>query len=132
MSAMSDYLELELLKYVTGQTNGLGTAPTPYLRLWTTMPDEAGAGGTEVTGGSYAAYDAAGDWPAPSAASCANNLEMAFTEATANWGAVLGVTLEDAATGGNMLVHDTFASSVTVNSGDTFRFAVSDFTITAA
>lgn len=73
----NDYYELEILKWATGQTNDLGTAPTPYLALYTTAPTDAG-GGVEVTGGSYARHDSSGKWAAPSAGAVANNAECAF------------------------------------------------------
>lgn len=128
---LSDYTENELCKWLTGQTNGLGTAPTPYIRLWTVAPGEDGTGGTEVSGGSYAAVNSAGKWGAPSGGVVSNNADITFPTATASWGTVVALTIEDAASAGNQLLVANLTASKSVASGDTFRFASGDLTITA-
>ena len=125
----SDYLELELLKWCTGQTNTLGTAPTPYLALFTVAPSDAG-GGTEVTGGSYARISSAGKWAAPAAGSVTNNAICAFATATANWGTIVAAGLMDASTAGNLLRWATLASSRVIQTDDTFQFGVGKITFT--
>ena len=125
----SDYLEVEVLKWCTGQSNALGTAPTPYIGLYTANPTDAG-GGTEVSGGSYARVSSAGKWGVPSAGSVSNNAEIAFTTASANWGTVTGFGLFDASGGGNLLRWASLSASKAVESGDTARFATSTITFT--
>ncbi len=125
----SDYLEVELLKWCTGQSNALGTAPTPYIALFTANPSDAG-GGTEVTGGSYARVSSAAKWATPSAGSVSNNAEIAFATASAGWGTVTAFGLFDASSGGNLLRWAALGASKAVDSGDTARFASSTLTFT--
>ena len=133
MSALSDAHAHEQMKWATGQTNSLGTAPTPYMRLWTTLPAADGTGGVEVVGGAYAAKSSAGSWAAPSGRSVSTNADLVWATPTADWGTVVGATLETAASGGDMLYIFTFSAGVTVTSGgDPFRIPSGNLTITAA
>lgn len=125
----ADYFELEILKWATGQVNDLGTAPTPYIALYTIAPSDAG-GGTEVTGGSYAREDSSGKWGAPAAGAVANNAEIAFTQATGDWGTVVAFSIMDAVTAGNFLYWADLTASKTVNSGDTFKFPATNIDLT--
>lgn len=126
MAAASDYLEDALLDHVLGGTTYTQPA-TIYLALYTDATTDAG-GGTEVTGGSYARQTIT--FGAASAGSASNNADVDFasmpTATVTNW-AIL-----DAASGGNMLFHGAFSSSVAVTSGDTFRVASGNLTLTAA
>ena len=117
----ADYFELEILKWATGQVNDLGTAPTPYIALYTVAPTDAG-GGTEVAGGSYARQSSSGKWAAPAAGAVANNAEIAFPQATADWGTIVAFAILDAVSAGNFLYWATLTASKTVNNGDTFKF----------
>lgn len=125
----ADYLELELLKWATGQVNDLGTAATPYIALFTVAPTDAG-GGTEVVGGSYARQDSSGDWAAPAAGAVSNNAEIAFPQASADWGTVVAFAIMDAVSGGNFLYWADLTASKTVNSGDTFKFPIGNIDLT--
>jgi hypothetical protein len=90
-------------------TNG-----TVYLALFTVAPDDAGAGGTEVTGGGYArqampfANAAATDGSGIS--SKANSAAITFPAATAAWGTLVAFGIMDAATGGTMRWHRNMTS----------------------
>lgn len=125
----ADYLELELLKWAIGQVNDLGTACTPYIALYTTAPSDAG-GGVEVSGGSYAREDSSGKWAAPAAGAVANDAEIAFTQATGDWGTVLAFAILDAVSGGNFLYWGDLTASKVVNSGDTFKFPIGNVSLT--
>jgi hypothetical protein len=125
----ADYLELELLKWATGQTNDLGAACTPYIALFTTAPGEAG-GGVEVSGGSYARQDSSGKWAAPAAGAVQTNAEIAFPQATADWGTVVAFAIMDAVSGGNFLYWADLTASKTVNNGDTFKFPSGNIDLT--
>lgn len=120
MPGLSRYAHRELLDHLL--RTGAYTQPTHiYVALFTVSPTSVG-GGTEVTGGSYArvlfdTWNAATD---ADPAVATNNGEILFTQATANWGAVVAAALFDASTGGNMLAWGTV--SRTVNSGDQARF----------
>lgn len=128
--SFNDYFEQELLEWLTGQTNDLGTAATPYIALYTTAPTDAG-GGTEVSGGSYARQDSSGKWAAPSGGSVSSNAEIAFPQATADWGTVVAFAILDAVSGGNFLCWADLTASKTVNNGDTFKFPSGNLTITS-
>lgn len=97
--SMTDYAELELLKFQTGQSNAMGTAITPYIALFTAAPSESAAG-TEVATGAYARTSSSGKWAAPSAGSVTTNAAVTFPVCT-NQYVLLGVALADASTAGN-------------------------------
>jgi len=128
MSAMTDFLETELLDHVF--RNAAYTSPTTvYCSLHTTATTDAG-GGTEVTGGSYARK--AVTFGAPSASVISNSTDIDFGTATANWGTITHTAIQDAVSAGNMLVHGAMVASKTVNNGDGFKFPTGNFDITAA
>jgi hypothetical protein len=70
-----------------------------HVALFTTLPNDAGAGGVEVSGGAYARRPAA--FNAPSNEQCVNSADIIWSLASTNWGNVVGFGLYDAATGGN-------------------------------
>lgn len=133
MPGFSDYLELKLLDHVFGNT--AYTAPaTIHVALFTTAPNtETGAGGTEVSGGSYARAAVTNNttnFPAASAGSKVNGAAINFATPAASWGTVVAVGIYDASTGGNLLGSANLTTSKTINSGDTVNFAASSLTIT--
>jgi len=125
-NAKTDYLENELLDHVL---NGLAYTPPSdiYVGLFTTMPNDDGTGGVEVSGGSYARELVV--FTVASAGQVANNGAVTFTQATALWGTVLGMGLFDASTSGNLLYYGTLAASKTVDNGDTISFANAALTV---
>lgn len=102
----SNYLENALLDHVLG--GGDYTRPaTVYAALFTVAPGEA-AGGTEVTGGSYARVaitNNATNFPAASGGSKSNGTAITFPQASANWGTVVALGVFDASTSGNLLFY---------------------------
>jgi hypothetical protein len=135
MSAMTDYLEGEIIKHIF--RTGSFTKPSVLaVGLFTAAPSDAG-GGTEVTGGSYARatlnpLDA--NWAAPSAGNgvTSNSSTITFTTPTANWGSVTHFAVFDAASAGNMLFWGALTVSKTINSGDTVTFPAGSLTFTFA
>ena len=121
MSAMSDFLEGELIKHIF--RTGSFTKPAGlHIALFTAAPADAG-GGTEVTGGSYArAQLNPGDanWAAPAGGNgqTSNLVVITFPAPTANWGQVTHAAVLDAASGGNYLLHGALAQPKTINNGD--------------
>ena len=139
MGSFSNFLELELLDHVLG--NAAYTAPSPvYVRLVTTLPDDASTSGSlspgvEVSGGSYAAVSVvnnATNWPAAAAGAKANGMAITFPAPTANWGVVVGFFVADVASGaGNILCWGAITPNKTVNNGDPApSFAVGDLDVT--
>lgn len=115
-----------LLREYVGQAGGYGSAGDRYLRLWLVLPGDDGTGGTEVSGGSYAAEEISGNFPTVSGTdrSVSNDTAVTFTAATADWGDVVGYTISDASTGTNFHVIVPLDGTVTVASGATATFAV--------
>lgn len=107
MAGMSDYSAKKVLELLTGKTPF--ATPTCYVALFTTMPTDAGTGGVEVTGGSYARVAVAGLWNAASGSApsqISNASAIIFPTATASWGTVVGFGIYDALTSGNLIVSD--------------------------
>lgn len=119
MSQMSDYLEASIRTHIF--RTGSFTKPTGLtVHLYTAAPGETG-GGTEVSGGSYAAQslnplDA--NWTAASGTDGLTDNASAITypSPTANWGVVTHVAIKDQAS--NYLLYGALAQSKTVNNGD--------------
>jgi hypothetical protein len=102
-----------------------------YVALFTANPTDV-AGGTEVTGGSYArvqVVSSLANWAGTQAAASttassgtsgttSNNSAVTFPAPTANWGVVTGFAVFDAATVGNMLFYSALTASKTINNGD--------------
>ena len=136
MSAMNDYLEVEIRKHVF--RTGSFTKPTVLaVALYTAAPGEAG-GGTEVTGGSYARVqrdplDA--NWTAASATDglTDNAADLTYPAPTASWGLVTHMAILDATSAGNFLFYGALTASKTVNSGDPApKFSTGDLDVTFA
>src|SRR5574337_212240 len=140
MAAMSDFMENKLIDWffraqaigITGATAGAGTGPaTLYVGLYTANPTDA-AGGTEVTGGSYARVSVTSslaNWAGTQAAASttassgtsgttSNNGAITFPAPTANWGTITGVGIFDAVSGGNLLIWSALTANKTVNNGE--------------
>ena len=121
------------------------TAYTPpanvHVALFSTMPTDAGTGGTELTGTGYARVAVAkGDasWSAPAAGTgtqrvISNVAQISYGTAGSDWAPAgtpaVGFGLYDAATGGNYLAGNTFAASKIIQNGDPVRFAAAALTI---
>lgn len=121
MSAMSDFLEVEIRKHIF--RTGSYTKPTVLaVGLFTAAPSDAG-GGTEVTGGSYARVqrdplDA--NWTAASATDglTDNAAALTFPTPSANWGTVTHFGIFDATSAGNLLIWGALTNPKTINNGD--------------
>lgn len=134
--AKSDYLEAALLNHVLGAT--AFTAPaTVYVALYTALPTDAAASGTEVSGGAYARVAVTNNttnWPAATGTAPttkSNGTSITFPAPTANWGTIVGFAIKDAASGGNTLYWGSLTAAKVVSSGDAApSFAVSALTVT--
>lgn len=136
MSAMSDYLEGELIKHIF--RTGSFTKPSVLaVALFTAAPNDAG-GGTEVSGNNYSRaslnpLDA--NWAAPAAGNGVTSNSSAINFATpsgAGWGLVTHFGIYDATSAGNLLFHGALTTSKTINSGDTVSFPAGTLQITFA
>ena len=128
MSEMSNYLENALIN-VTLRATAYTAPTTVYVALFTTDPTDAGSG-TEVTGGSYART--AVTMGAPSNGVSLNSADVTFPTATASWGTVGWIGINDASTSGNLLYHSPLDTSKTIDSGDIFKISTGNLSITLA
>ena len=123
MGTLGDYLEAKLLDAVFGQT-ALPSIGTVYVALYTVIPTDVNASGTEVTGGSYARVAVTNNttnWPnatGTNPASKSNGTAITFPAPTANWGVVVGFAIYDAASTGNELCWSALTVNKTINNGD--------------
>ena len=128
MSAMSDYLENEILDHILA--TGAYTMPSAiYIGLSTgSFGDDAS--GTELNGNGYTrkvmAFDAA------VAGTADNSGAVEFSAATSSWGTVSHFGLFDASSGGNLLIHGAFTAGKLIDTGDILKIAAGDLDITAA
>ena len=128
MSAMSDYLENEILDHILG--TGAYTMPTTvYVGLSTGSFNDDNSG-TELSGSGYARQSIA--FNAASNGTADNSGSVDFPAATGSWGTVSHFGLFDASTGGNLLIHGALTASKVVDTGDILRIAAGDMDITAA
>lgn len=123
---MSNFLENALINATLRATTYTSPA-TVYVSLWTSDPTDAGSG-TEVSGGSYART--AVTFGAPSNGTSLNNADVIFPTATASWGTVGWIGINDASTSGNLLYHTPLDTSKTIDSGDIFKIATGNLSVT--
>jgi len=128
MAAMSNYLENALINATIRNTTY--TSPSVvYAALFTSDPTDAGTG-TEVSGGSYTRE--AITFGAPSNGASTNSAAVEFDQATGNWGTITHFGIYDASTSGNLLYHGALTASKTIDTGDVFKFAISNISVTLA
>ena len=128
MAEMSNYLENALINATLRNTSY--TSPTTvYVSLWTSNPTDAGSG-TEVSGGSYART--AVTFGTPSNGVTTNNADVTFPTATASWGTVGWIGINDAQTSGNLLYHTALDTAKAIDSGDIFKIASGNLSVTLA
>jgi hypothetical protein len=126
MAAISDYLENALINATLRNTTYTSPADV-YVGLFTTDPTDDGSG-TEVSGGSYARTVAT--FAAPSNGSSSTNADVQFPQATGNWGTITHFGIFDAATTGNLLYHGILTAAKTIETGDVFKIASGNLTVT--
>ena len=130
MADMSNYLENALLN---GTLNGTTyTAPTTvYVSLWTSNPNDDGSG-TEVSGGSYARVAVSFATASGTSGEVLNDAAVEFAAATASWGVVGWIGINDALSGGNLMYHTALDTSKTIDTGDIFKIAIGNLSVTLA
>jgi hypothetical protein len=120
---LTNYLENKLIDHFLGTTSYTMPADV-YVALFTVAPSDA-AGGTEVTGGSYARKIAT--FTAASSGATSNDDNIDFTGMPAVTTVAIGIF--DAITTGNMLLYGTLTTNKTTDAGDTLRIATGDLDI---
>ena len=128
MAEISNYLENAIINATLRNTTYTSVA-TVYVSLWTSDPTDAGSG-TEVSGGSYART--AVTFGAPSGGVSTNSAAVEFPQATASWGTIGWIGINDAQTSGNLLYHTALNTSKDIDSGDIFKIATGNLSVTLA
>ena len=120
---LTNYLESKLIDHFLGTTTY--TKPSAvYVALFTVTPGEA-AGGTEVTGGSYARQ--AATFGAASSGATTNSTNIDFAGMPAATTVAIGIF--DASTSGNMLLYGALTTNKTTDAGDTLRIATGSLSV---
>jgi hypothetical protein len=94
-------------------------------------PTDAGSG-TEVSGGSYARTAVSFATASGTSGNVLNDADVTFPTATASWGVVGWIGINDAATAGNLLYHTALDTSKTIDSGDIFKISTGNLSVTLA
>jgi hypothetical protein len=131
MAEMSNFLENALINATLRNTTYTSVA-TVYVSLWTSNPTDAGSG-TEVSGGSYART--AVTFGAPSDGASLNSADVTFPTATASWGTVGWIGINDSATSGgsdHLLYHTALDTAKAIDSGDIFKISTGNLSVTLA
>lgn len=128
MSAMSDYLENEILDHILSV--GSYTMPSAvYVGLSTGSFNDDNSG-TELTGNNYSRV--AATFSAAASGTTSNSAAIEFAAATGSWGSISHFGIFDAASAGNLLIHGAFTTAKTIASGDILKIPTGDLDITAA
>jgi hypothetical protein len=128
MSAMSDYLENEILDHILSV--GSYTMPSAvYVGLSTGSFGDDNSG-TELSGSNYSRV--AATFSAASSGTTSNSAAIEFAAATGSWGSVSHFGVFDAAASGNLLIHGAFTAAKTIENGDVLKISTGDLDITAA
>lgn len=128
MAEMSNYLEDALINATLRATTFTSPAAV-YVGLHTADPTDAGTG-TEVSGGSYTRK--AATFAAPSNGVSATSADVTFDQATGSWGTITHIGIWDASSSGNLLYHTPLDASKTIDTGDIFKIASGNLTVTLA
>ena len=128
MAEFTDFMENKIIDHML-RNQAYAPPGTVYVALFTSATGDDSSG-TEVSGGSYARQ--AVTLTAASGGASENSADIAFPQATADWGTITHLALFDALTGGNMLMHTLLDASKTVNNGDTFKINAGDLDVTVA
>ena len=127
---MSNFLENALLNATLNATTY--TAPANiYVSLWTSDPTDAGSG-TEVSGGSYARTAVSFATASGTSGNVLNDADVTFPTATASWGTVGWIGINDASTSGNLLYHTALDTAKAIDSGDIFKISTGNLSVTLA
>lgn len=129
MSDLSNYLETHICNWFRA-TNMPSAPAAVYVGLFSTLPDEAGAGGTEVTTTIRVAGRLAAGFAAPSDGVMVNAADVDFGNA-AGAATVVGFALFDAASAGNMLARKAITSQ-SIAAGNPVKFLAGQLSLTIA
>ena len=125
---MSNFLENALINATLRNTTYTSPA-TVYVSLWTSDPGDD-ASGTEVSTSGTGYARTAVTMGAPSNGVSLNTAAVEFAQATASYGTVGWIGINDAVTAGNLLYHSPLTTSKTIDTGDIFKIAIGSLSVT--
>lgn len=128
MAEMSNYLEDALIN-ATLRNTSYSSPAVVYVGLHTADPTDDGSG-TEVSGGSYART--AVTFGAPSNGVSTNSADVEFPQASGTWGTITHIGIWDASSAGDLLYHTALDASKAISSGDIFKIASGNLSVTLA
>lgn len=103
-----------------------------YVALFSTVPDDDGAGGVELSGSGYVRILFT-DWTAAVEAgnvvSAENNTEIAFAAASGAWVTIVGAGLYTELSGGTFKGAKALTANKDISSGEIFRIAAGSFVL---
>ncbi|MBR1198822.1 hypothetical protein JQ574_22760 [Bradyrhizobium sp. AUGA SZCCT0158] len=114
-------------KKILDDLNGVAaySPPALYLSLHTDDPGDTGSHANEVSGGGYARQPLSGVMGAADASGFSVNTTLiTFGPASADWGTITYLAVEDALTGGNMVCPGSPALPRTITSGQPLQIPV--------
>lgn len=127
MAGFSNAVEAAILDCYFNQTNI--TAPTAiYLALFSSAPDDAGSGGTELSGNSYARVDVTAAFSAASGGAVTNSAAVDFPTASGAWSAAVAWGIYTASSGGTYIFGDS-CSLGALSSGQFHRIPAGDLDV---
>jgi len=130
MAEMSNFLEDALINATLRATTYTSPA-TVYVSLWTSDPTDAGSG-TEVSTSGTGYARTAVTFGAPSNGVTTNSADVTFPTATASWGTVGWIGINDALTSGNLLYHSPLDTAKAIDTGDIFKISSGNLSVTLA
>ena len=125
---MSNFLENALINATLRNTTYTSPA-TVYVSLWTSNPGDD-ASGTEVSTSGTGYARTAVTMGAPSNGVSLNTAAVEFAQATASYGTVGWIGINDAVTAGNLLYHSPLTTSKVIDTGDIFKIAIGSLSVT--
>ena len=84
------------------------------------------------SGGSYARTAVSFATASGTSGNVLNDADVTFPTATASWGVVGWIGINDAATSGNLLYHTALDTAKTIDSGDIFKISTGNLSVTLA
>lgn len=127
----SDFFQNKLLNHIFGSIT-YSPPTTYYIALSTANPKGDGSGLSEPSGNGYERKSVDNNktnWSTSSDGVISNAIEIAFIEATGNWGTITHLAIFDAESGGNMLVYEKLITPKTVEADQTVKCAIGDLEI---
>jgi hypothetical protein len=121
---MSNYLSDKLIRHTLDNVS-YASPTSVYLALYTVMPDANNAGGTEVTGGSYARKVVS--FGTPTEGVSYNDAVVTFTNMPA--ATIVGAGILDALTSGNLLFYSAFSEPQAVTGGLDVTVSIGDIVV---